>query len=80
MSLQTRQSAGLAAWDTFQTLVETARKQGVNVYRYFYDRLSKRQALPSLALLIEQAADKHRVSLKGSWLSPTSQVKLSSAA
>ena len=43
---------GLAAWDTFQTLVETAKKVGVNLTAYIRDRLTGRYALPSLASLI----------------------------
>ena len=43
---------GLAAWDTFQTLVETAKKVGVNLTAYIRDRLTGHYALPSLASLI----------------------------
>lgn len=56
VSLQARTTEGLAAWDTFQTLVETARKLGVNCFQYFSDRLTHRLELPSLAALIAQHA------------------------
>lgn len=56
ISLQTCKAAGLRAWDTFQSLVESAKKLGVNSYTYFYDRISGNYALPSLAQLIRQQA------------------------
>jgi len=43
---------GLAGWDTFQTIVETAKKLGVNLTAYLRDRITNRYALPSLASLI----------------------------
>jgi hypothetical protein len=43
---------GLAGWDTFQTIVETAKKLGVNLTAYLRDRITHRYALPSLASLI----------------------------
>jgi hypothetical protein len=54
VSLAARTEEGVAAWDTFQTLVETAKKLGVNITAYLRDRLSGRGALPSLASLIGQ--------------------------
>jgi hypothetical protein len=57
VSLQARTLEGIGAWDTFQTLVGTANKLGVNLFRYFFDRITHACALPSLASLIrEQAA------------------------
>lgn len=56
VSLQARTTEGLAAWDTFQTLVETARKLGVNCFQYFADRLTQRLELPPLAALITEKA------------------------
>ena len=38
--------------DTFLAIVQTAKKLGVSTYEYFYDRISKRFRLPSLAELI----------------------------
>jgi hypothetical protein len=58
VSLQACKATGLRAWDTLQSLVETAKKLGVNSYEYFYDRISGNYTLPSLAQLIrEKAAD-----------------------
>jgi len=56
--LQACKAEGLLAWDTFQSLVETetAKKLGVNIYHYLYDRVSGQHKMPSLANLIEQKA------------------------
>lgn len=54
VSLQARTQDGIRAWDTFQTLVGTARKLGVNCYQYFFDRITQTHRLPSLADFIEQ--------------------------
>ena len=54
VSLQARTREGIGAWDTFQTLVSTARKLGVNIYQYFSDRITQTNRLPSLAYLIEE--------------------------
>jgi hypothetical protein len=56
VSLQARTREGIRAWDTFQTLVETASKLGVNVYQYFHDRIARTNQLPSLATLIQERA------------------------
>jgi hypothetical protein len=45
---------GTEAKNTFMTIVETAKKLAVNTYHYFYDRISKKYEMPSLARLIEQ--------------------------
>jgi Transposase IS66 family len=69
VSLQARTSEGIGAWDTFQTLVGTATKLGVNVYQYFHDRLAQTNLLPSLAALIQQrSATGH---LAASWATTT---------
>jgi hypothetical protein len=49
-----RTQAGLAAWDTFMTLVATAKKLDVSFFHYIHDRISELYALPSLADLIHQ--------------------------
>jgi len=54
VSLQARTREGIQAWDTFQTLVGTARLLGVNVYQYFHDRIAQTNGLPSLAALIQE--------------------------
>ncbi len=56
VSLQARTKEGIAAWDTFQTLVETARKLGVNIFQYLSDRITQRWEMPSLAALIGERA------------------------
>src|SRR5436305_968190 len=69
VSLQARTSEGIGAWDTFQTLVGTATKLGVNVYQYFHDRIAQTNLLPSLAALIQQrSATGH---LAASWATTT---------
>ena len=52
VSLHTKSKVGTKAKDTFMSLVYTAKKLGVNVYDYFYDRISGKFTLPSLAQLI----------------------------
>lgn len=52
VSLQARTAGGLRAWDIFGTLLETAKKLGVNSYQYLRDRLTKSYQMPSLANLI----------------------------
>jgi hypothetical protein len=56
VSLQARTYDGIAAWDTFQTLVATAKKLGVNLFQYFSDRITATFALPSFATLIREQA------------------------
>jgi hypothetical protein len=65
VSLQARTTEGIQAWDTFQTLVSTAKKLGVNIYQYFYDRIVQTNQLTSLAHLIEVRAQDG--SLAASW-------------
>jgi hypothetical protein len=65
VSLQARTTEGIQAWDTFQTLVSTAKKLGVNIYQYFYDRIAQTNQLTSLAHLIEVRAQDG--SLAASW-------------
>ena len=54
VSLQARTREGIGAWDTFQTLVSTAKKLEVNIYQYLHDRIAQTNKLPSLAQLIEE--------------------------
>ncbi len=49
ISYQTKTETGTLAKDTMMTLVETARKLGVNIYHYLYDRISQAMTMPSLA-------------------------------
>jgi len=56
-SFHTMSHKGTEAKDTFMTIVETAKKQGVNVYTYLYDRITKKYTMPSLATLIKQSSN-----------------------
>src|SRR2546426_624866 len=56
VSLQARTREGVGAWDTFQTLVATAKKLGVNLFHYLHDRIVGANALPSFATLIQERA------------------------
>ncbi|OGV33983.1 MAG: hypothetical protein A3E88_04490 [Legionellales bacterium RIFCSPHIGHO2_12_FULL_35_11] len=49
INFQTISENGTKSKDTFATLVQTARKMGVNFYRYVYDRVTKKFEMPSLA-------------------------------
>jgi hypothetical protein len=55
-SFHTMSQKGTQAKDTFMTIVETAKKHGVNVYSYLYDRITKKYTMPSLAILIKQSS------------------------
>jgi len=54
VSLQTKSDKGTKAKDSFLTVTQTAKKLGVNTYKYIYDRISKTFSMPSLADLILQ--------------------------
>jgi hypothetical protein len=56
VSLGPRTAQGKAAWDTFQTLVETTRKLGVQFGDYVRDRLVGAGAIPRLDALLEMRA------------------------
>lgn len=53
ISFGPRTQDGLAAWDTFMTLVATAKVLGVSFYAYVFDRVAEVHALPSLAEIIQ---------------------------
>jgi len=65
VSLHACTREGIGAWDTFQTIVATAKKLGVNMYQYFYDRITQTNILPSLAHLIEERSQNSQLS--ASW-------------
>jgi hypothetical protein len=65
VSLQARTRLGIGAWDTFETLVATAKKLGVNLFSYLSDRITLTFALPSLASLIGERATS--MALGNSW-------------
>jgi len=52
INLQTITDNGTKSKDTFATIVQTAKKLGVNIYEYLYDRVSKKVEMPSLAEMI----------------------------
>ena len=52
INLQTVSEDGTQSKDTFATIVQTAKKLGVNIYQYIYDRVSKKFEMPSLAEII----------------------------
>ena len=54
--------------DTFQTLLGTAKKLGVNFFHYLRDRIGGARQMPSLAGLIQQRAKD--LKLGASWESP----------
>ena len=54
VSLQTKNKAGTEAKDAYMTVVQTAKKLGVNIMEYVNDRISLSHRMPSLATLINQ--------------------------
>jgi hypothetical protein len=65
VSFGPRSPAGVAAWDTFQTIAATAQKLGVSFLEYVADRVSGLNAMPSLASLITERAS--QLNLGASW-------------
>ena len=60
ISLHTMSPKGTEAKDTLMTIVETAKKHGVNIHHYFYDRITQKYDMPSLANLIKRAGHPDR--------------------
>ena len=56
VSLHTITAEGTKAQDTFLTIVQTAKKLGVNPIAYFYDRFTQCNAIDRLAVLILKMA------------------------
>ena len=54
ISLQTKNAAGTKSKDSLMTVTQTAKKLGVNIFKYIYDRISGKYEMPSLADLIRQ--------------------------
>ena len=65
VSFGPRTPAGKQAWDTFQTLAATTKKLKVSFYEYVRDRILKKNAIPPLPELIQQAA--RELNLGQSW-------------
>lgn len=57
VSLQTKNEAGTQAKDTMMTIVQTARKLGISILEYLNDRISKTNAMTSLADIIRSHTD-----------------------
>ena len=58
ISLHTMTPEGTEANDCFMTLAQTAKKQDISKFDYFYDRLTQSFQMPSLAQMIEQKTTK----------------------
>ena len=54
--MQTKSEDGTTAKDSFLTITQTAKKLGVNAYRYIYDRVFKTFSMLALSDLILQNA------------------------
>ncbi len=65
ISYGTRSQQGTQAWDTFHTLLGTAKKLGVNFFQYIRDHVSRAPQLPSLAQIIDERAK--ALNLGASW-------------
>ncbi len=55
VSLHSVTEEGLRARDTFASIIDTAKKLGVNAFRYIYDRVSKKYEMKSLADIIRES-------------------------
>lgn len=65
VSFGPQSDTGRRCWDTFSSLVETAKKLGVSVHAYFTDRVRNAGLVPRLdALITQQAA---ALNLSASW-------------
>lgn len=56
VSFGTRTEEGTKAWDSFMTLVATAKKLSISFYSYVYDQISGIYHMPSLADVIAEKA------------------------
>ena len=56
VSLHTISEAGTTAKDAFLTITQTAKKLGVNAFKYINDRVSKKFSMPALSDLIVENA------------------------
>lgn len=54
ISLQTRTHKGTQAKDVFFTIIQTAKKLGVNAYHYIMDRITHKFSMTPLHLLVKQ--------------------------
>ena len=56
VSFGPRTEDGKQAWDTFMTLAATTKKLNISFYEYVRDRILKKNAIPPLSELIQNAA------------------------
>jgi hypothetical protein len=57
VNLHNQNEKGVEAKDARMTLSQTAKKLGVNLYEYTYDRIAQKFQMPALAdLIIEKAS------------------------
>jgi Transposase IS66 family len=68
VSFGPQSDTGRQCWDTFMSLVETAKKLGVSVYAYFQDRVRRAGQIPPFAQLIADRAQ--GLQLGASWCPP----------
>lgn len=61
VSLSAQTEEGVRAWDTGMTLVETAKKLGVNFYHYIKDRMTGAKQMKSLGEEIKERAKQLRL-------------------
>lgn len=57
VSLHTISDAGTTAKDAFLTITQTAKKLGVNIFKYIHDRVSRKFSMPALSDLINEKAN-----------------------
>ncbi|AKB43912.1 MULTISPECIES: hypothetical protein [Methanosarcina] len=62
VSLQTITEEGTKTNDTFMTIVQTAKKLGVNAYQYICDRVANKFEIPSMAPLAQLISEKSSLS------------------
>ena len=53
-SFQTKNQKGTESKDSLMTIIETAKKLGVNAFNYIFDRVSENFSMPSLANLVKE--------------------------
>lgn len=61
VSLHTITEEGTKSKDTLLTIVQTAKKLGVSAYDYLFDRVSKKNEMPSLASLIPSISNQTEI-------------------
>ncbi|MBF0591213.1 MAG: hypothetical protein HQL02_03910 [Nitrospirae bacterium] len=57
VSLQTKTDEGTKAKDSFLSVIRTAKKLGVNAYRYISDRISRQFKMPALSDIIRSKTE-----------------------